>query len=105
MLACAESAGRPGNNHFLFIHLFLFDSSIFISLSSPRAKRAGPKRAQKVKKSILRCEMDRLSEGYKWAVDKIWDHIDFWAEIRKYRIAPQKHRQEYMETAIPPHWT
>ena len=30
---------------------------------------------RKVEKSIPRCEMDRLSEGYKWAVDKIWDHI------------------------------
>ena len=32
-------------------------------------------RKRKVEKSILRCEMDWLSEGYKRAIDKIWGSI------------------------------
>ena len=38
-------------------------------------------RKQKVEKSIPRCEMDRLSEGYKRAIDKILGpaaKTDFW---------------------------
>ena len=32
-------------------------------------------RKRKVKKSIPKCEMDRLSGGYKRARDKIWGHM------------------------------
>ena len=34
-------------------------------------------RKRKVEKLISRCEMNRFSEGYKQAVDKIWGRMDF----------------------------
>ena len=76
-------------------------------LSSPRAERAraatvsevgqdfllrrrvtltetGVTRKRKVEKWIQRCQIDRLREGYKRAIDEIWGPIaktDFWAKI------------------------
>ena len=41
-------------------------------------------RKRKVEKSILRWEMNGLSEGYKWAVDQNWQKSDFLAKNRNF---------------------
>ena len=47
---------------------FLARRLVFFFYKSSTQKR-------KVEKLIARLEMNRLSEGYKQAVDKIWDHM------------------------------
>ena len=47
-------------------------------------------RKQKVKKSILRCEMNSLSKGYKRAFDNIWGRMaifffGFWSQKQSFR--------------------